>query len=439
MARVKAKVWEWRPGTPTQYWLFFALAPCRPALPKKRRPPTTGGEYPNPLSKPGRSLPEPKLGEGGSAAFLGQLHQARGFQSYGDPAEGSLHKVVFEVAFNSARGGYVAIDDISFSPEFCHTDTEPNFDPSIANCDFEDGLCLYHQEKTDSKEWSRVSVKPNAYRIGDHTTGVVRNSNNADSQCVSDQLICFCIVSAIAAEVKAPPSVEFVAQVVPDVAAMFVLPPAGPPEVVPQYHSPAPAADAQMFQPIAQPPPVKPPSPPPKPQPVYSNEEIVAELDSVVEEVVGAAVMEVAEAGASYATTALMESGVQVESLLGEVLGQMLQEVSSTEIRLEQQRVTEEKRKLDEARRKQEHEAFLVDFSFSLCSELIYEVLDETIKETATSEIKEAVNEKADRVAKCTEQVCTSLVEDTLDADIARLVEAILEDELQCIHKYIKR
>ncbi|KAK5909222.1 hypothetical protein CesoFtcFv8_003171 [Champsocephalus esox] len=80
--------------------------------------------------------------------------------------------VVFEVAFNSARGGYVAIDDISFSPEFCHTDTEPNFDPSIANCDFEDGLCLYHQEKTDSKEWSRVSVKPNAYRIGDHTTGV---------------------------------------------------------------------------------------------------------------------------------------------------------------------------------------------------------------------------------------------------------------------------
>lgn len=27
------------------------------------------------------------------------------------------------MAFNSARGGYVAIDDISFSPEFCHRDT----------------------------------------------------------------------------------------------------------------------------------------------------------------------------------------------------------------------------------------------------------------------------------------------------------------------------
>lgn len=80
-------------------------------------------------------------------------------------------EVVFEVAFNSARGGYVAIDDISFSPEFCHIDTEPTFDPSIANCDFENGMCLYHQEGAESKVWSRISVKPNVYRIGDHTTG----------------------------------------------------------------------------------------------------------------------------------------------------------------------------------------------------------------------------------------------------------------------------
>lgn len=35
----------------------------------------------------------------------------------------SASQVVFEVSFNSARGGRVAIDDISFSPEFCSTDT----------------------------------------------------------------------------------------------------------------------------------------------------------------------------------------------------------------------------------------------------------------------------------------------------------------------------
>uniref|UniRef100_A0A3B4ASY6 MAM domain-containing protein n=1 Tax=Periophthalmus magnuspinnatus TaxID=409849 RepID=A0A3B4ASY6_9GOBI len=77
-------------------------------------------------------------------------------------------EVVYEVAFNSARGGYVAIDDISFSPEFCHNDTEPDFDPSIANCDFEEGLCLYSLE---FGVWSRNSVKANIYRTGDHTTG----------------------------------------------------------------------------------------------------------------------------------------------------------------------------------------------------------------------------------------------------------------------------
>ncbi|XP_029959960.1 MAM domain-containing protein 2a [Salarias fasciatus] len=80
-------------------------------------------------------------------------------------------EVVWEVAFNSPRGGYVAVDDISFSPEFCHTDTEPTFDPSIASCDFEKGLCLYQQERADSRAWSPVSVQPNMYRTGDHTTG----------------------------------------------------------------------------------------------------------------------------------------------------------------------------------------------------------------------------------------------------------------------------
>uniref|UniRef100_A0A671RKR9 MAM domain-containing protein 2-like n=1 Tax=Sinocyclocheilus anshuiensis TaxID=1608454 RepID=A0A671RKR9_9TELE len=81
-------------------------------------------------------------------------------------------EVVFEVAFNSPRGGYVALDDISFSPEFCHTETgQCTFDPSVANCDFEEGLCQYYQEQTGGSVWNRVSVKPNVYRISDHTTG----------------------------------------------------------------------------------------------------------------------------------------------------------------------------------------------------------------------------------------------------------------------------
>ncbi|XP_036385913.1 MAM domain-containing protein 2-like [Megalops cyprinoides] len=80
-------------------------------------------------------------------------------------------EVVFEVAFNKPNGGYVLLDEISFSPEFCSTDTEFIFDPSTANCDFESGFCRYRQDQRAGSVWQRVAVKPNIYRTGDHTSG----------------------------------------------------------------------------------------------------------------------------------------------------------------------------------------------------------------------------------------------------------------------------
>ncbi|MEQ2188007.1 hypothetical protein GOODEAATRI_010573 [Goodea atripinnis] len=106
-----------------------------------------------------------------------------------------------------------------------------------------------------------------------------------------------------------------------------------------------------------------------------------------------------AEPSFSYAKG--LESSVQVEVLVGEVLEQMLKELSASEIKLEQERVAEEKRRLEEAR--------------------------------------EALNEKAERFAKCTEQICCSLIDETLTSNIAHLAEDVLEDELERIHKFIKR
>ncbi|XP_030623760.1 MAM domain-containing protein 2 [Chanos chanos] len=80
-------------------------------------------------------------------------------------------QVVFEVTFNSPKGGHVVLDDISFSPEFCNAEMEPTFDPTVANCDFETGFCHYTQSLMDSPTWKRVSLRPNIYRAGDHTTG----------------------------------------------------------------------------------------------------------------------------------------------------------------------------------------------------------------------------------------------------------------------------
>lgn len=42
-------------------------------------------------------------------------------------------------------------------------------------------------------------------------------------------------------------------------------------------------------------------------------------------------------------------------------------------------------------------------------------------------------------MAQCTEEVCHSLLEETLDVAIAYLVEEVLDAQLQQIHKFIKR
>ncbi|XP_031414434.1 MAM domain-containing protein 2-like [Clupea harengus] len=77
-------------------------------------------------------------------------------------------QLVFEVAYNGPAGGRVLLDDVSFSPEFCDAGTEPMFDTSVANCDFEIGFCQYRQTV---RGWKRVLMQPNIYQTGDHTTG----------------------------------------------------------------------------------------------------------------------------------------------------------------------------------------------------------------------------------------------------------------------------
>ncbi|KAM9804598.1 germinal-center associated nuclear protein [Neosynchiropus ocellatus] len=196
----------------------------------------------------------------------------------------------------------------------------------------------------------------------------------------------------------------------------------------------------QLFLPIAEPPPAKPPSPPPKPpQPEYTNEDITAVLDNVIDELISAGVKEIATDAISYVNTALEESCVQVEALVGEVTGQMLREVSTTEISLEQERVAEERRRQAEARRRQEHEAFLDTFSSSLCTEFVNQVVSETTNEIAVSEIQQALDEKERQLAECTREVCGSVIEEALNVELGLLVEEVLEVELSRIQKYIKR
>uniref|UniRef100_A0A8C9RYG3 Germinal-center associated nuclear protein n=1 Tax=Scleropages formosus TaxID=113540 RepID=A0A8C9RYG3_SCLFO len=179
--------------------------------------------------------------------------------------------------------------------------------------------------------------------------------------------------------------------------------------------------------------------PPPKPEPVYSDQDLATEVESVVDEVVEAECAELAATAASYISAALSECNGQVEAVVSEVLGQMLREVSTVEIQAEKERVAEEKRRIEEARRKQEHEAFLTDFSKSLCSEIAQEVLQECIAATAAAEIRYAQEEKAACVARSSEEVCRALLEETLRCELATMAQEILDAELRRIHKFLRR
>ncbi|KAJ8282584.1 hypothetical protein COCON_G00051030 [Conger conger] len=203
---------------------------------------------------------------------------------------------------------------------------------------------------------------------------------------------------------------------------------------------PDPVSDPQQpFIPIGLPQPIRPPSPPPKPEPVYTDQDIIAEVESVVEEVLETECSELASTVTQYISTALSVCDGQVEALVSEVLEKMLGDVCSSEIHAEEERKAEEKRMLEEARLKQEHEAFLAEFSESLCAEISQEVLTECIEGTAASEIRHALEEKAECVSRSSEEVCSSLVEETLLGEISQVAQQVLDVELKRIHKFLKR
>ncbi|KAF4108846.1 hypothetical protein G5714_009919 [Onychostoma macrolepis] len=191
-----------------------------------------------------------------------------------------------------------------------------------------------------------------------------------------------------------------------------------------------------VFQPILAPQPVRPPSPPPKPEPAYTDQDIIAEVDAVLNEVVEAEVSDITHAAAECVSAALSVSDSELETVVTEVLNQLLRELSTAEIIAEKERIAEEKRKQEEARRK---EAFLDQFSGELCAKISDEVLTESIRATAEAEIRLALEEKAACIARCSAEECDSIVEETLAEQLAAMTQDILDNELRRICKFIKR
>lgn len=102
----------------------------------------------------------------------------------------------------------------------------------------------------------------------------------------------------------------------------------------------------------------------------------------------------------------------ELDTVLNEVIKQMLGEISTSEIKAEKHRIAEEKRRMEEARYVNDlcsyttevfavyvkvlfnvfdvrrREAFLEQFSGELCAKISEEVLTESIRETSKAEIR---------------------------------------------------
>lgn len=191
-----------------------------------------------------------------------------------------------------------------------------------------------------------------------------------------------------------------------------------------------------VFQPIIPLQPAQPPPPPPKPEPAYTDQDIMAVVNAVLNEVVEAEVSDVTRTAAECVSVANSVTDSELDTVLNEVIKQMLGEISAVEIKSEKDRISEEKRKMEEARRR---EAFLGQFSGELCAKISEEVLTESIRETAKAEIRFALEEKAAYIVQCSEEETNRIIEETLAEEVAAVAKEILDYELRRIRKFIKR
>lgn len=205
--------------------------------------------------------------------------------------------------------------------------------------------------------------------------------------------------------------------------------------------------------------PIKPSEPSTEPQPktpppYYTDEDIFSIAETLVEEVVEVNCKTVAKAGAEYANTALSVSERAVEQAVADVTLEVLQNVCGEEFSAEQARVKEEKRKaeeekcrveeekrrIEEARRRREAlEQFISSFSQVVCSELTEEVSSESFQDIAETELLCAFEkDKADRIARCSEVICSNLLELNLDEEIFQIARGTVK-QLRCCAKYLQR
>ncbi|XP_075036554.1 germinal-center associated nuclear protein [Mixophyes fleayi] len=178
----------------------------------------------------------------------------------------------------------------------------------------------------------------------------------------------------------------------------------------------------------------------PPPKPTFSEEDVAAVIDDIVEDTVKEFSADLGQAGAMYISAALGESYLVADKLLGDVIMDFSNKIAVDEVKAETERVKEEKRrKAEEARRILEKERMLSMLSQSQCEALLNEVITESICKISTEELQQAVQlDHQKRILRCSQHVGDQFVGQFVDDEISLIAMETL-CEMQCCNKYIQR
>ncbi|NXJ66868.1 GANP protein, partial [Rostratula benghalensis] len=206
------------------------------------------------------------------------------------------------------------------------------------------------------------------------------------------------------------------------------------PSLVPrQLASVLPPAQA-VSQPTGQPEPLS-----SKPQHVYSDTDIAEVVDGLVHDVLKGECSDVSRAGAAYVSVAICTSEATVEELVTEVMEEILRQVAGGVLSSERERVKEERRRVEEERQKQEREELIKQLSQLVGTELMEEIIQESVQEASANELKCALErDRQARIARCSKVVCGHVMDLFLEDEIFQIAKETLQ-ELQCFCKYLQR
>ncbi|XP_063787906.1 germinal-center associated nuclear protein [Pseudophryne corroboree] len=187
-------------------------------------------------------------------------------------------------------------------------------------------------------------------------------------------------------------------------------------------------------------PPMAPSHPPSPPKPTFTDEDVAAVMEDIVEDTVREFSADLGQAGAAYISAVLGESSLAADKLLGDVIMDFSSKIAVDEVKAETERVKEEKRrKAEEARLILEKERMLSMVSQSQCEDLLNEVITEGIYKISSEELQQAVErDHKKRILQCSQHVCDQFVTQSLNDEVWDIAKETL-CEMRCCSKYIQR